>query len=281
MFARFEVELTKPEYVAGLEALSGELVKRDKDGARRIYERLALMVVLILAVGYLFPEALSGLFFVIIVWAIVEGMMARRWIGKAHGVSFDPAVGPATIEFTADLISETTDPRTRHWQWSAVRKVHVRDLALVFEFVGWDMLVLPSRLWADLDARRAFLDEVSSRLPESAADKVSTTPSPMLLTADFFRIAAIGAFVDVFLVLALLLPEYTDRFGPLVDQLGFAGGMLLYTLISAALGYAAYRGVTAGLPRLYARSPLAARIVAQLLIWAFAVWFVGSYFSWW
>jgi hypothetical protein len=35
------------------------------------------------------------------------------------------------------------------------------------------------------------------------------------------------------------------------------------------------------LPLLHARSPLAARIVAQLLIWAFAVWFAGAYLRWW
>ena len=60
--------------------------------------------------------------------------------------------------------------------------------------------------------------------------------------------------------------------------MGFAGGMLLYTMLSAALGYGAYRAVRAGLPKLHARSPLAAQILSQLLIWAFAVWFVAAYF---
>jgi hypothetical protein len=278
MIARFEVELTKAEYVVGLQALTGELARRDRDGNRRIYERLALMVGLILAVGFLFPDAMTGIFFAIIAWALAEWVMARRWIGKAHGVSFDPSVGPATIEFADDGVTETAVLRTREWQWPAVRKVHVRDSALVFELIGWDMIVLPSRLWADADSRDAFLGEVRSRLPHSSADSVSSAPSPMPLTADFFRLAAIGAFVDAFLVMALLLPAYTRRYGPLADDLGFAGGMLLYTMLSAALGYAAYRAVRASLPKLHARSPLAAQILAQLLIWAFAVWFVAAYF---
>ena len=277
----FQVELTRPEYIVGLETLSGELVKQDKDGGRRIYERLALMVALILAVGYLFPQAVSGLFFVIIAWAIVEWAMARRWIGKAHGVSFDPSVGPATIEFTDEAITETNPLRSRTWQWAAVRGVHVRETALVFQFIGWDMLVLPRRLWPDADARTSFLNEIQPRLTVPSGEALAEAPSPMPLTADFFRLAAIGAFVDVFLILALLLPLYTRRFGPLADDLGFAGGMMLYTVLSAALGYVAYRTVKAYLPKLYARSPLAARILAQILIWAFAVWFAGAYFRWW
>jgi hypothetical protein len=281
MNQRFEVELTKSEYVIGLEALSGELVKHDKDRGRRIYERLALMVALILAIGYLFPEAVSGLFFVIVVWAVVEWLMARRWIGRAHGVSFDPSVGPAKIEFGDHGITETTALRGRTWQWPAVRRLHVRDSALVFQTAGWDMIVLPTRLWSDQAARTKFLNEVRARLSDPAEKAVSEDASPMPLTADFFRLAAIGAFVDVFLILALLLPVYTRRFGPLADNFGFAGGMLLYTLLSAGLGFAAYRGVKTGLPLLHARSPLAARIVAQLLIWAFAVWFAGAYLRWW
>jgi hypothetical protein len=35
-----QVELTKPDYVVGLEALIGKLVKRDSNAARRINERL-------------------------------------------------------------------------------------------------------------------------------------------------------------------------------------------------------------------------------------------------
>jgi hypothetical protein len=280
MRERFELTLTKPEYVVGLHALTGELVKQDTTGSRRIFERLGAIALIIFATTIFFPKAMTGLFFVIVGVMIAEWLMAHRWTKSVHGVSFDPAVYPSVIEFNDEGISDRSASRTRTWQWTAVRRLHDLDSAVVFELQGWDMIVLPERLWPTRQDRDHFVSDARTMLtaPDEA---VVSRLAPSRLTADWFTTAAIAAFVDGFFVISLLLPAYTRRYGPLADQFGFAGGMLIVVLVSAALGYCAYRAVKAWLPKLHDKSPTAATITAQVLIWWFAAWYMGAYFRWW
>ena len=273
MDERFEVELTKPEYVVGLQALTGELVTHDKFAKRRTYERLAATVLLILIITYLQPEALMGIFILIVSYSLVELSMVRRWTDSAHGVSFDPAVGPATIHFTDEGITDTSATRTRHWSWQAVRKVHDRESAAVFELVGWDMIILPNRLWPDAASRLRFLSAVLQRLPDQSDQAISRVNLPQLMTIDLFNMAAVGAFVDACLVLIILIPTYLR---PIAGDLGRPAILVLVMLVAILLGYGAYRAAQLGLPRLHAKSPLAAKTLAHCLIWAFAVWYAGT-----
>ena len=93
---------------------------------------------------------------------------------------------------------------------------------------------------------------------------------PGVMTSDLFRIAAFGAFIDACLLLTIILPPLLR---PLARDIGVAGLMIIVMVFAAALGFLAYRAAEAALPRIHAASPLAAKIVAQCLIWAFAVWF--------
>lgn len=272
MDERFEVELTKAEYVVGLQALTGELARNDPFARRRTYERLAATVLLILAITYLQPDAVMGIFILIVSYSLIEMLLVRRWTDSAHGVSFDPAIGPVALHFTDDGIAETSAIRTRHWSWNAVRKIHDRDSAAVFELAGWDMVVLPNRLWPDPASRERFLTAALQRLPDQSDQALSRAYLPQVMTADLFNLATIAAFVDACLVLTLVMPPYIR---PLAD-LGTAAVMVLVMLVAILLGYAAYRAAQSGLPHLHARSPLAAKIVAHALIWAFAVWFAGA-----
>ena len=273
MDEKFEVRLSKEEYVVGLDALFGELAKLDPTRNRMIFQRLAAVVLLILATGWLFPEALTGLLFVIVGYALLEGLIGQFWLKSAHGASYDPDVGVQNLEFTDTAITDTSAIRKRQWGWDAVRRVHDRDAALVFELVGWDMIGLPARLWKSPEDRRRFLDQIRGRITRPVGDAISRTAAPAPMKADLFTLGAIGAFVDVCLIVMWLLPTFSSRLGSLADRLGAAGAILLAVLVSALLGYLAYRVTKAGLPRLDARSPAAAAFVANALIWAFAVWF--------
>ena len=273
MHAQFEVQLSKEDYVVGLDALFGELAKLDQTRHRMIFQRLAAVVLLILATGWFFPEALPGLIFVILGYAVLEGLMGQVWLKSAHGSSCDPSVGPQIVEFTDTTISDTSALRKRQWSWDSVRRVHDREAALVFELVGWDMIVLPSRLWSSPEDRQRFVDEIRGRITRPVGEPISSTPAASPMKADLFTLAAVGAFVDVCLIVMSFLPALTRPFGSLADQLGTTGAILLALLLSALLGYLAYRVTKAGLPRLNARSPAAATFVANALIWAFAVWF--------
>lgn len=280
MQAKFEVALSKEEYVVGLDTLFGELAKVDPTRKRVLFQRLAIFVVLLLVIGRFFPEAIMGLFVMILGFVVLEILMAKIWVSSAHGVSYDPIVGPQHLEFADAGITDTSAMRKREWSWDAVRCVHDRQVALVFEMVGWDMVVLPTRLWNEPEDRRRFIEEIRGRITRAAGEPISTTAAPTPARQDLFTLAATGAFVDVCLIGIWLLPIYASSFDPLVEVSGRTGAVLLLVLLCALLGYAAYRLAKAALPRLDARSPAAANAVAQALIWAFAVWFGAKSVGW-
>ena len=274
MHETFEVEITKGEYVIGLETLFAELAKRDRNRSRMIYQQLAVVSVLLIGTGWFFPEAMAGLLFIIIGYALFAGVMGRFWFKSAHGASYDPEVGSQRVEFTDTGIVDSSPIRERRWPWEAVRRVHDRQTALVFEFVGWDMLVLPYRLWNSAAEREEFVEAIRTRIPRTVREPIVSTASPGPLQSDLFKFAAIGAFLDVCLIVTFILPPYRGQMAALAQQIGTLGAVLVALLVAAALGYVAYRLTQKWLPRLNSRSPAAATAVAHLLIWAFVVWLV-------
>jgi hypothetical protein len=276
----FDVQLSKQEYVIGLDALSSELAKLDPTRNRMMFQRLAAVVVLLLATGWFFPEAMAGLLFIIIGFAIFDGVMAKFWIKSAHGVSYDPKVGSQRLQFTDTAILESSERRERQWSWDAVRRVHDRPAALVFELVGWDMLVLPSRLWSSAEQRQSFIESIRERITRPVGEPISVLPSPTPARHDLFHMAAIGAFVDVCLIVMFVLPVYRAEFASIAETIGRTGLLVVTLLVSAGLGYAAYRVAWVGLPRLNARSPAAATVVSQVLIWAFVTWLGATQLGW-
>ncbi len=272
MHETFEVEITKAEYVVGLETLFAELAKHDRNRSRMIYQQLAVVSVLLIGTGWLFPEAMAGLLFIIIGYALFAGVMGRFWFKSAHGASYDPEVGTQSVEFTDTGITDSSPIRERRWPWQAVRRVHDRQTALVFEFAGWDMLVLPYRLWNSAEERQAFLETIRARITRAVGEPIVGTAAPGPLQSDLFKLAAIGAFLDVCLIVTFILPPYRGHMAALAQQIGTLGAVLAALLVAAALGYVAYRLTQKWLPRLNSRSPAAATAVAHLLIWAFVVW---------
>ena len=276
----FDVQLSKQEYVIGLDALSSELAKLDPTRNRMMFQRLAAVVVLLLATGWFFPEAMAGLLFIIIGFAIFDGVMAKFWIKSAHGVSYDPKVGSQRLQFTDTAILESSERRERQWGWDAVRRVHDRPAALVFEFVGWDMLVLPSYLWSSAEERQSFIESVRQRITRPVGEPISVVPSPAPARQDLFHMAAIGAFVDVCLIVMIVLPIYRVEFVSVAEVVGRSGLLVITLLVSAGLGYAAYRAARVGLPLLNVRFPAAATVVSQVLIWAFVAWLGATQLGW-
>lgn len=280
MHETFEVQLTKADYIVGLEALSAELAKLDRTRNRMIYQRLAAVTVLLIATGWFFPQSMTGILFIIVGFAIFDGVMAKFWIRSAHGVSYDPRVGLQRLEFTDSGITENTPVRQRQWHWDAVRRVHDRPAAVVFELVGWDMLVLPSRLWVAEEDRQSFVDSLRERITHPVAEPISTAPSPVPARHDLFHMAAIGAFLDVCLIVMILLPAYQLAYVSMAEAIGRTGLLIATLLVSAALGYAAYKVARIGLPRLDARSPAAATAISYVLIFAFVAWLGASQLGW-
>ena len=245
-----------------------------------IYQRLASVVILLLATGWFFPEAMTGILFIVIGFAVFDGIMAKFWIKSAHGVSYDPTVGSQRLQFTDTAILESSERRERQWNWDAVRRVHDRPAALVFELVGWDMLVLPSYLWSSAEERQSFIESVRQRITRPVGEPISVVPSPAPARHDLFHMAAIGAFVDVCLIVMIVLPIYRVEFVLVAEVVGRSGLLVITLLVSAGLGYAAYRAARVGLPLLNVRFPAAATVVSQVLIWAFVAWLGATQLGW-
>jgi hypothetical protein len=80
------------------------------------------------------------------------------------GASFDPAAhAEMRVEFSDDAIVEQSELRTRRWTWGAVRRLHLSSGHLIVELKGWDMIVLPDRLWPTSEERSAFVAELEAR----------------------------------------------------------------------------------------------------------------------
>src|SRR5215218_10351112 len=101
-------------------------------------------------------------------------------------MSFDPAVGTQFLEFTDATITDSSAMRKRQWTWDAVRRVHEREAGLVFELVGWDMLVLPTRLWESAEDRQRFVDDIRGLISPPVGEPISSTPSPAPAKVDMF-----------------------------------------------------------------------------------------------
>jgi hypothetical protein len=196
--------------------------------------------------------------------------LGGRWVRGAHRVSYDPTTARFTVEFTEQGIAEESPDRKRQWQWTAVRQVHDSGEVLVFELDGWDMLILPSRLWPDAAQKAAFLRESRERVPprtEAAIPSPTTTLEPKV--RDQLQIGAIAFGVDVLFVIVFLIPHAGGNVSVPVVATAL--------LIGTALGYFAYRFARYALPQLYALSPRATVVATHMLIYAVPLYIVASY----
>ncbi len=274
MLGQFNVALTKQDYVGGLGIVTKELGKRDPSRDRRIWEQLGAGVLLLLVLLFLFRDSGLAIVVTLIAEAFMLAMLGDRWVRRSFGVSYDPATAHFTVEFTDQGIAEQNPHRSREWQWAAVRQVHDTGDALVFELDGWDMLILPNRLWPDAAQKAAFLREARERVPprpEAAAPNAATLALDPNVR-DQLQVGAIAVGVDVLFVIAFVIPQAgRDVSAPVI---------LTALLIGTAIGYFAYRFARYALPQLYALYPRVTLIGTHALIYAVPLYIVASYLGW-
>ncbi len=165
----FAIELTRADYVVGLSALMGELARLDTGRKPLLFARLAICIATIMIIGFAFPDSMIALFaFILLVW-VGESVAQAAFKTQVIGTSFDPAAHAATqVEFSEEAIVEQGTYRTRRWTWAALRRVHLPSGYVVIELAGWDMIILPDRLWPTAEERSAFIAELNARQPASA-----------------------------------------------------------------------------------------------------------------
>ena len=283
MRASFDYDYTKSEYLVGLETLTAQLARTQPRGKELVlWQMLGAITLVLVLTGYLYPRAVTAVLLALVAMGMAEAFIRNHAARRVLGISYDPTVSSCRVAIDEDGVSEHCAGRTRQWDWSSVRGVYEQGSVVTVHVAGWDMIVLPKRLWTNAGEREQLLASMRDRAA-AALDPSAEQPSPPVSHAGFdaLILAPIAAAIDMFLVVSLLLPAFTRGYGPLAERTGIAGGMAIVLGLSAVLGYAAYRLTKAWLPQLHARSPLAAQAAAQLLIWAFAAWFVGAYFRWW
>jgi hypothetical protein len=144
----------------------------------------------------------------------------------------------------------------------------------VFELDGWDMLILPNRLWPDAGQRLAFLRQAREGVPPrpEAAASISRTPALDFKVRDQLMVGAIAVGVDVLFAIGFLIPQAGGNVSVPV--------VVTALLIGTALGYFAYRFARYALPQVYALYPRITLIGTHVLIYAVPLYIVASYLGW-
>jgi hypothetical protein len=278
MHAHFQYRLTRDEYVVGLGALLTQLGRQDTNRVPRLLEQLAMVLVILAVVAVAFPEAFVGLLVATLLLAVLQELLRHRWIKGANGQSYDPAVADHDIEITDDAIVSRSALRDRRWVWSAVRRIHDCRKAIVFELVGWDMIVLPDHLWADSDARRLFLDQIRA-LATNAVPPEPTRRPIMMDTYNLLTVGALGAAIDTLFLIVKAFPAHRRPDADISDA-AFLGTFAAVMLMGLVFAYVIYRAAKAGLTRLHDFTPQTASIVAYLLVWALPLYMLVEYLGW-
>lgn len=271
---QFNVALTKADYVSGLSAITGELMRRDPFRDRRIWEQIGAGALLFLVLMFVFRDAGWAIFVTLIAESFVVSGLGERWMRKSFGVSYDPATAHFTVEFNEHGIAEQNPDRTRDWKWAAVRQVHDTGTEVVFELEGWDMLILPNRLWPDTQSKMAFVRQARELvLPRPDIAKPAATArefSPIV--RDQLQIGAIAVGVDTLFASTFLVP---DTGGP-----ARTAAVITALLIGAAAAYFAYRLARHVLPQLYVAYPRLTLAGCQVLILAVPLYIAAAYLGW-
>ena len=278
MHAHFKYRLTKDEYIVGLTALMDQLGRQDSSRTPRVLEQLTLFVVVFAVLAIFFPEALPGLLIATLLVAVLQGALRGRWVRGATGQSYDPAVADQDVEFTDVGMIAHSSLRERRWTWAAVRRIHDLKSAIVVEFAGWDMIVLPDRLWTSMEERRAFVEDARVLAVDAPAAESTVKPASFD-TRDLLTVGALAAGVDVLALIVFAMPVHAGP-GRAVSDGAFLGTFAAVLLLGLLLAYVAFRVARNALARLYDGSPRFAIGITQALVWAVPLYMLTVYLGW-
>jgi hypothetical protein len=276
--AHFQYRLTKDEYVVGLAPLMDQLGRQDTGRISRLLEQLAMILVILAVIAVAFPQAFVGLLVATMLLAILHELLRPRWMQSASGTSYDPAVADHDVEITDGAIRSQSTLRDRQWSWAAVRRIHDLKQAIVLELVGWDMIVLPNRLWENGDARRAFLGEIHSLATDAFPTKGARRPIT-IDARDLLTVGALGAAVDALFLIVHAFPAHRGS-APAISDAAFVGTFAAVMLLGLAISYGIYRIAKIGLNRLHDAAPAFATATAYVLIWAVPLYILLDYLGW-
>jgi hypothetical protein len=198
MVASFEYRLTKEEYVRGLRVVMTVLLAKDR---RKTWRCLQLYAVIAIAIGIaavVHPGSFPAILLAFALYIVGSCALNPRHVRQWHGLSYEPDLADSKVTFDAKGVTKVRSEDERHWVWPALRRIHELPDAAVLEFVGWEVITLPDRLWARPEDRMAFVtslrDQANNLLPDFPAEKLSPTRALSLL-----HVGAVAAAFDIFI----------------------------------------------------------------------------------
>jgi hypothetical protein len=273
----YQVELTRSDYAVGLSTLVGEIARQDKARARLLFARLAVAVVMVNVVGFAFPDAMAGLFLALVLIFVADLVVQGVFQTQTIGVSFDPAAHASNrLEFSEAGLVERNALRTRTWTWDSIRRVHLPPGYVVIEVAGWDMIILPDRLWPSAAERGAFLAELEARRIVGAVPGTGFSPREAEASAMLIEPVLIAR---IFLAVEAWHFAFQTQVSRPAE--GDEGATLIALAVALLAGTIAWLASGFAFRWLARRSPAKAIAVAWgvvlLLAVQFALWYVGIF----
>lgn len=275
MHARFKYSLSKAEYGTGVQHLIGELSHNVPQGNRLAIELLGVGILPGLVSILLFPMSFVAVTFTIVEVAVLGAILQWRLRKRPGGLTFDPRTAESiSVTFSDAGIVDGNSVRRRRWRWSSVRKLLDRDGMFVLVMAGWDMIVLPKRLWSSSDDQLAFAEDINARIvplpPEAAAADERHSID--------LSLGAIGVAVIV-LSITVPLSIVPLNWLPTSSTTVRVSAVLFEFALGALIAYFAWRAAQRGFGRLAGKRPGLAKCIAFAVIWIFPVYWLLSYFS--
>jgi hypothetical protein len=171
---RLSYSLRRDEFAAALEAVVGSMCATDmhRGWVRRLglipyvsYPALGFASVVILLIE---PNSWRGLAMFWIVFLLSQA--ATSWFVETTeaaqlGASFEPRRhSNITAVFDPDSVSNLGAEHQQTWQWTLLQRFHELPEVYVLEFAGFEMLVVPRRVFSSREQAGAWAQGIRSRL---------------------------------------------------------------------------------------------------------------------
>jgi hypothetical protein len=271
MQATFDVALSREQYREALDCLVAGLRQRDSQRDRHLWEQLGSTVLLIIVLTYVFRDCGAAVVVTIIAQGLVSTALSARLRRHSSGVSYDPDTAAYQVELSDGGVIQRDSRRLREWRWSAVRRIHDRPVGLVLEFVGWDMVVVPSSSWATMEEKESLVAQVAALAPSAALVRSGALAEGRPGDDNLLKLGALAVGLDLFF-LASFIPQWLHQHDRFNASLAVLGG--------AVLGFAGYIFAARALPRLYRRHRAFAIWLAQLLCAAVPLYILAASIGW-
>lgn len=174
---RLTYSVQREEFVAGLEAVVGSIMKTDmhRKWARRLeifpYVLIGLLVACTLFLMYFFPYLWREISILVIVFllAIVAACLFLGTAQKAQlGGTYDPRRNhDLTVAFERDGAHCIGREHRHAWNWSSLQRFHELPGIYVLEFAGYEMLIVPRRVFPSAREAYDWAARIRDRLPDA------------------------------------------------------------------------------------------------------------------